>query len=207
MDLPLLSLSLNDDTETGMTPEERRNQAIINKRIKAARLAAAKKEREKMREAARLAKQNNPTPRAKPAKKKEADSTPAPGPKPTPGTAFSDEDEDLQPVQKEDQGYDSWGTFSDDEGAKEPGPPGPLAQAFFESKERIKKEEAEKEQRERMEAKQKRLAEKKAAEERRKEMEERRQRERDEREKRKLPERRDVELDDLFDSFNVPGGE
>ena len=60
MDLPLLSLSLNDDAETGMTPEQRRIQASIKKRRDEARQAASKRNREQIREANRLAKQNNP---------------------------------------------------------------------------------------------------------------------------------------------------
>jgi hypothetical protein len=156
--------------------------------------------------AKKLLKQLDPPSRRSKPRKEKAIPTPSPAPASVPDLFVeSDEDEDRRPVagageasqpppvEEADNGYDSWGGWTDDDEEEAPREVGPFARAFLEAKAKKEKEDKEAELR--------RKVEKAREAQRQQEREAQRQLERQARQNDKLPDR-DDELERMLDMFN-----
>jgi len=224
MSLPLVSLSLEDHGGAhtgGKTRDERQRDSSIKKRLEGLRKANAKaaKEKEAVRKqeeeaAKKILKQLDPPSRRSKARKEKAIPTPSLAPASVPDPFVeSDEDEDRRPVAGEgdasqpppveeaDNGYDSWGGWTDDDEEEAPREVGPFARAFLEAKAKKEREDKEAELRRKVEKAREAKRQQEREAKRQLEREAQRQLERQARQNDKLPER-DDELERVLDMFN-----
>ena len=224
MSLPLVSLSLEDHGGAhtgGKTRDELKRDSSIKKRLEGLRKANAKaaKEKEAVRKqeeeaAKKILKQLDPPSRRSKGRKEKAIPTPSPAPASVPDPFVeSDEDEDRRPVagageasqpppvEEADNGYDSWGGWTDDDEEEAPREVGPFARAFLEAKAKKEREDKEAELRRKVEKAREAKRQQEREAQRQQEREAQRQLERQARQNDKLPER-DDELERVLDMFN-----